>query len=253
MTSVPFHDDCAVVELRQYTLQPGQRDALIELFDREFVETQEATGMRVIGQFRDQGDADRFVWLRGFAGMPERARTLAAFYGGPVWQAHRDAANATMIDSDNVLLLRPAWPGAGLDLRGWVRAPLGSTTGGAARRPGLVVAQIALLHQAANDQMVGTFNTTVAPLLRQAGASIRACYVTEPSPNSFPRLPVREGENVFVWISSFDDAHHFEAHLRMLAGTPLWRDEVAPIWNQYQCAPTQVLRLTPTARSLFHA
>lgn len=29
-----------------------------------------------------------------------------------VWHAHRDAANDTMIDSDNVLLLRPARPGS---------------------------------------------------------------------------------------------------------------------------------------------
>jgi hypothetical protein len=31
-----------VVELRQYTLRPGQRDVLIDLFDRELVESQEA-------------------------------------------------------------------------------------------------------------------------------------------------------------------------------------------------------------------
>lgn len=42
-----------IVELRQYLLWPGQRDVLIELFDREFVESQEATGMAVVGQFRD--------------------------------------------------------------------------------------------------------------------------------------------------------------------------------------------------------
>ncbi len=29
---------CPVVELRQYTLHPGKRDILIELFDREFIE-----------------------------------------------------------------------------------------------------------------------------------------------------------------------------------------------------------------------
>ena len=51
----------AVVELRQYTLKPGSRDALIELFDREFVETQEALGMAVLGQFRDLDDPERFV------------------------------------------------------------------------------------------------------------------------------------------------------------------------------------------------
>jgi hypothetical protein len=34
-----------IVELRQYTLRPGQRDVLIDLFDREFVESQEAAGL----------------------------------------------------------------------------------------------------------------------------------------------------------------------------------------------------------------
>src|SRR3989442_5274739 len=104
---------CPVVELRQYTLHPGKRDVLIELFDREFVESQEILGMYVIGQFRDLDDPDRFVWLRGFRNMSERAEGLTAFYTGPVWKANREAANATMIDSDNVLLLRPACPGSG--------------------------------------------------------------------------------------------------------------------------------------------
>jgi hypothetical protein len=57
-----------IVELRQYTLHPGQRDVLIDLFDREFVESQEALGMKVIGQFRDLDNPDRFVWLRGSSG-----------------------------------------------------------------------------------------------------------------------------------------------------------------------------------------
>ena len=34
--------DCGVVELRRYDLRPGARETLIELFEREFVETQEA-------------------------------------------------------------------------------------------------------------------------------------------------------------------------------------------------------------------
>src|SRR5215468_1240257 len=92
-----------IMELRQYTLRPGQRDTLIALFDREFVESQEALGMRIIGQFRDLDDPNRFVWLRGFADMESRAEALRAFYGGPVWKANSEAANATMIDVDNVL------------------------------------------------------------------------------------------------------------------------------------------------------
>jgi hypothetical protein len=77
---------CPILELRQYTLHPGKRDDLIELFDREFVETQEAVGMTIVGQFRDLADSTRFVWVRGFRGMPSRAEALTAFYGGPVWK-----------------------------------------------------------------------------------------------------------------------------------------------------------------------
>lgn len=34
----PAQSSCPIVELRQYRLQPGKRDTLIALFDREFVE-----------------------------------------------------------------------------------------------------------------------------------------------------------------------------------------------------------------------
>src|SRR5919197_645995 len=100
-------DRCGVVELRRYALRPGARETLIELFDREFVETQEAVGMRILGQFRDLDDPDSFVWMRGFADMETRRPALESFYGGPVWRQHARAANATMLDSNNVVLLRP--------------------------------------------------------------------------------------------------------------------------------------------------
>ena len=104
-----------IVELRQYTCRAGRRDELAVLFEREFIESQEVLGAHVLGTFRDRDDPDRFVWLRGFESMPARAQALGAFYGGPVWRAHRQAANATMLDSDNVLLLRPATAGGGFE------------------------------------------------------------------------------------------------------------------------------------------
>ena len=73
--------------------------------------------MRVIGQFRDLDDPDRFVWLRGFTDMEARTRALEAFYGGPVWKEHGPAANATMVDHTNVLLLKPAGRTGRLPLR----------------------------------------------------------------------------------------------------------------------------------------
>ncbi len=99
---------CNIVELRQYTLHPQRFDIFTALFEREFIEPQEAAGITVIGQFRDLDDPNRFVWLRGFADMQARAQALEAFYGGTLWKSLRDEANANFIDTDNVLLLRPA-------------------------------------------------------------------------------------------------------------------------------------------------
>ena len=74
--------------------------------------------------------------------MATRAQALEAFYDGPVWKEHRDAANATMIDSDNVLLLRPARSGTAFALTG-ERPPPGST----AIPEGLVIATVYYLEQ----------------------------------------------------------------------------------------------------------
>jgi len=127
-----------IVELRMYALHPGRRDELIRLFEREFIESQEAVGIQVIGQFYDLDDPNRFIWLRGFHDMPARAESLQAFYGGPIWKAHRDAANATMIDSDNVLLLHLPHGACGFSLKDANRPPLGSR----AKQDGFVTATI---------------------------------------------------------------------------------------------------------------
>ena len=73
--------------------------------------------MSVIGQFRDPDRPDSFVWLRGFPDMAARHASLTVFYDGPVWAANRKAANATMIDSDDVLVLRPTSPAHHLPAR----------------------------------------------------------------------------------------------------------------------------------------
>jgi quinol monooxygenase YgiN len=217
----------AVVELRQYTLKPGRRDALIALFEREFMETQEAEGIELIGTFRDADDPDRFVWLRGFPDMERRAKSLAAFYGGPVWKAHRSAANDTMIDSDNVLLLRPAWSGSGFATIN-VRAPAGAT----ALPKGMVTASICTFGKAVPE--------TFAEEARQSlDANFLAAFVTEESENNFPALPVR-ADHVFIGFSLFADAA--QAKQAMLPGA----------LTRQLARPVETLRLLPTARSRLH-
>jgi hypothetical protein len=117
----PFYS--SIVELRQYTLHPGRRDDLIRLFDAEFIEPQEKVGIKVIGQFRNLDDPNKFVWLRGFPDMDVRQRGLTQFYSGNAWRSRRNDANATIIDNDNVLLLRPVRPDAAFDLDGRERPP----------------------------------------------------------------------------------------------------------------------------------
>lgn len=199
-----------ILELRQYLLQPGMRDELIELFEREFIEPQEAIGMRLFGLFRDRDRPDYFVWLRGFRDIQSRAKALGEFYDGAVWKTHREAANATMIDSDNVLLLREARMGSGFDAANTnVAGPL-------------YCAVFPLTTASECAEFAQQFMNEVRP------EAIAGAYVTEAGLNTFPRLPVRQGEHHFVVFT---------------AGVP------AADLSAFASRPSQIIDLIPTARS----
>ena len=233
-----------IVELRQYRLHPGKRDALIELFEREFIESQEAVGMAILGTFRDLDDPDRFVWMRGFTEMTSRARALDAFYSGPVWQAHRNAANATMIDSDDVLLLRVVRAGPGFPSGERKRPPQGTS----AIPEGLVVANIYYFASNVGPPFIEFFERVVSPALLAADIPVRATYVSETSPNDFPRLPVRENERVFVWFSTHRDARRYEHSLARLGQSAEWATIREELRSKLMREP-EVHRLEPTPRS----
>ncbi|NUS38501.1 MAG: NIPSNAP family protein [Lysobacter sp.] len=233
-----------VVELRDYTLHPGQRDVLVALFERAFIESQEALGMQVLGHFRDLDDPDRFVWFRGFADMAARGEALPAFYRhGEAWRTHRDAANATMRDSDNVLLLREAWPGSGFAPAA-PRPPAGTTPAAAC-----IVVVTHALAQPADAEMREFFRTSVQPLARVHGARPLATFVTERATNNFPALPVREGEHVVVSVSAFDDVTAHARYAEAIRADVRWQREVAGFPASRSIAPPQVRRLQPCARS----
>jgi len=194
-------------ELRHYTLHPGRRDELIALFEREFIEPQEAAGIALTGLFTDMDRPDCFVWLRSFADMAARPGALERFYTGPVWQEHRNAANATMIDSDDVLLLQ----------------------GGI--QPGARTGRLFLCVDCVTADEVAL----EAELTAHLDGGIVGRWITDPTPNNFPRLPVREGERHAVWLLCLTA----EPDLAALARA------VAP-WAQGE---PRLLRLQPTLRS----
>lgn len=238
-------DRMSVIELRQYTLRPGRRDDFVELFDQEFVESQEGTGMTVLGQFRDVDDPDRFVWLRGFRDMTTRHRALTAFYGGPVWARHGPRANDAMIDSDDVLLLRPSSADTGFAVSAAARPPVGAPS------TERFVAATVWSFPPGRDDGIARIRDGLLPALRETGpAPLLGPLITEPAPNTFPRLPVRTGQNVAVLFASYPDESAYLRHLADVRDWPRVRDEILPAIEREQTAAPRVLRLRPTGRSL---
>ncbi|RNH92563.1 NIPSNAP family protein [Micromonospora aurantiaca] len=225
------------MEMRRYALRPGHFDDLQRVFQPWFIAGQEHAGMRLGGQFRDRNDPDRFVWFRGFASMDQRREALESFYSGPLWQAHRDAANATMIDSDDVLLLRPTEP----DHRPGVSVATGQP--GPTVDPTWVVAQVWSLPTA---DLEAWLTTAGHPILQRALGVPVAMWRTEPAENTFPRLPVRDGRFV-VSLTVFRDGEQWSMAAARLDDDPGWR-RIADRLSDAG-ATSKVSHLQPTATS----
>jgi NIPSNAP len=219
---LPAQHACPFIELRQYTLVPGTRDAFVELFEREFIETQEACGMRLLGIFNDQGDPDRFVWLRGFADMGTRRQSLIDFYTGPCWRAHGAAANAMMVDSDNVHLLQPVpgFPSLG------ERTAVGSPDAGG---------RLTVAVQPVGEAIEPHTHTL------HSGADLLAVMQTADVVNDFPQLPVIEDESVIVLVLAGDDRTDDDV-------ATLARTTASSIGRSVSAAP-DIRHLGPTRRS----
>jgi hypothetical protein len=227
------------VELRRYRTKPGRRDELIDLFEEHFIESQEACGMVPLGHFRDIDDPDLFVWLRGFPSFDTRASALAAFYiDSTAWKTHRDAANDTMLDSDDVLLLAPARPETSFDTRGLVRPGIGEQC----EEPRMLWLSLVMLKQQPSETIVRAFESTALPSISRLADNL-SYLVTEQRANEFPRLPVREGEHALVACGLCDSRREIDACLKEIDNEfiPLLAESVLHAEHR---------RLRPARRSL---
>jgi hypothetical protein len=231
----------AIVELRQYLLKRGRRDELIELFDRELVESQEAVGIRVIGQFRDVDRVNHFVWLRGFPDHGKRQQALASFYGGPVWRKHGHAAAATMIDSDDVHQLNAiSEPEDRLEIRSSSHRDRGGSRGAIL----IVVAHRRSDPTTDQDDLI---REHLVPTVEDCGVRTIGTYITDPAANPYPALPVRQS-NVLVWIAAASTPETLDQAAGQVA---IARHELArrSSANGFGEILLDVLRLEPTNRS----
>jgi hypothetical protein len=82
---------------------------------------------------------------------------------------------------------------------------------------------------------------TVSPLLKHEGIEVESVFVTESSPNTFTRLPVREGEHFLVWFGTLRRGSGPSAKRLQRAGAVL---------GMLAQGPMEILQLDPTPRSL---
>ena len=114
----------------------------------------------------------------------------------------------------------------------------------------LIVATIYYSDAPVDAVFVQFFEKTVKPAVTDSGASVLAYFVSEHSQNTFPALPVREGENVFAWFARFDDPSAYERHIAALTQYPHWHDQISKEHARRLKREPEILKLSPTTRSL---
>ena len=129
--------DFQAIEFRRYTINEGGHEHFAQYFESYFPEAFEQLGAIAAGSFYERKNQSGFTWIRGFHTIEARAVINAAFYYGPLWKEHKKTLNDLIIDSDNVMLLRPLSPERGVPVLPAVD-PVTEANGA----QGIVVAQI---------------------------------------------------------------------------------------------------------------
>ncbi len=188
-----------VVELRRYTIKPGQRESFARCFEDYFPEAFQQLDAIVLGQFLERKNDSWFTWLRAFPSLDARAEINGEFYDGSLWKEHAPKLRARMIDSDNVLLLRPLTPGRGFQVLPAV--DLGAEGGESA---GIVMLQIFAVEPGGVENAARRAEEAFAAY-RAAGAREAAVLATLDVPNNFPRHPIRTDGPHLVWAGVVRD------------------------------------------------
>jgi hypothetical protein len=211
MDHVKHLTDFHVIEFRRYTIKEGEREHFAAYFESYFPEAFQQMGAIAFGQFFERRNPVAFTWLRGFKNTDARAIINAGFYYGPLWKEHSSTMNNLMVDSDNVLLLRPLSPERGIPVLPSVD-PVKEGKGA----QGVVVAEIFAVKPESVDTFAQRAEATFASY-RAAGAREAGVLVTLDVPNNFPQLPVRTDGPYLVWLGIVRDNQTLEAKFARLA------------------------------------
>jgi hypothetical protein len=211
MDHVKHLRDFQVIEFRRYTIKQGEREHFAQYFESYFPEAFQQMGAIAFGQFSERKNPVGFTWMRGFKNTDARAIINAGFYYGPLWREHAPTMNSLMVDSDNVLLLRPLTPAHGVLVLPAVD-PIKEVNGA----QGIVIAQIFAIKPNSVDAFARQAEETFASY-RSAGAREAGVLVTLDVTNNFPQLPVRTDGPYLVWLGIVKDNKTLEMRFTSLA------------------------------------
>lgn len=208
--------DFQVIEFRRYTIKEGEREHFARYFESFFPEAFQQIGAIAFGQFFERGNATGFTWIRGFKNTDARGTGNAAFYYGSLWKEHAATMNDRLIDSDNVLLLRPLSPERGIQV-----LPAVDPVSEAAGAHGIVVAQIFPVRVGSIEAVVQQAEPVFAGYRAAAGIREAGVLVTLDGRNTFPQHPVRTDGPYLVWLGIARDDRILETQFAPLAARSL--------------------------------
>jgi hypothetical protein len=196
-----------ILELRNYVTKPGQRDKFIDYFETNFVDSQNALGGYILGQFRVRDADDNFFWIRGFNDMASRSRYLPEFYRGAFWTQRRNHANDMLINNDNVYLLKPLSLSAD-------QPDTAVNSNEFGKKKGLVVIDYYVANTRLKE-LIEFFKSRYLPFLKGNDISTTS-WVSELAENDFPGLPVFQDKNLLVTITPFKDEAEYRLKLKQM-------------------------------------
>jgi hypothetical protein len=231
--------DFQVLEFRRYTIKEGEREHFAQYFDTYFPEALQELGTIVAGDFFERKNPSGFTWIRGFHTLEDRAVANAQFYAGSVWKEHKKTMNDLIVDSDNVMLLRPLSPERGIPI-----LPAVDPTVEANGAQGIVVAEIFAVKADGVEAFAKAAEPTFASY-QAAGVREAGVLVTLDVPNNYPQLPIRTDGPFLVWLGVLKDKQMLENEFNPLAERSL---QSLSATGLIRGAPESVV-LDPTRRS----
>jgi hypothetical protein len=204
-------DDFQVIEFRRYIIKEGEREHFAQFFESFFPEAFQQLGAIAAGSFFERKNPSGFTWIRGFHTIEDRAIANAEFYYGSVWKEHKKTVNDRIVDSDNVLLLRPLSSDRGITI-----LPAVDLITDADGAQGIVVAEIFAIKANSVEAFANAAEPTFAGY-RAAGVREAGVLVTLDVLNNYPQLPFRTAGPYLVWLGILKDNQMLENDFNPLA------------------------------------